>query len=113
MCFAVISLLQFVFLIIGVLALFSGKLPELVVGKGFKVEGGAVRAIGLLMTAPLVGGICTSLIDFISGGTVSSSTDMFTFTGILLLLIVSVITIIWMRVIRKPSKLETPSSTEK
>ncbi len=113
MCFAVIFLLQFVFLIIGMLALFSGKLPENVVGKGFKIEGGVARAIGLLMTIPLVGGVCSSTIDFISGGTISSSADMFTIAGILLLLIVSVIAIIWMRIIRKPSTLETPNSTEK
>jgi len=111
-----ILILQLAFLIAGIPAIFSGKAPEFLVGKGFKIEGGVARLIGLLLIVPFAGGIFSGIVIGTLVGSRSLPTEALGFISIieiLLILAVAVIATIWIRSIRKPSTPEVTSSMEK
>jgi len=53
--------IEIVFLIAGVYALFTAKLPSWIVGKGYKAEGTPIRLLGMFMAALLPGVFCAGM----------------------------------------------------
>jgi hypothetical protein len=53
-----ILVIEIAFLIAGLYALFTAKMPSWIVGKGYKAEGNKVRVLGALMAALLPGVLC-------------------------------------------------------
>jgi predicted lipid-binding transport protein (Tim44 family) len=53
-----IFFIEVAFLIAGLYALFTAKMPSWLVGKGFKAEGNKVRMLGALMAVLLPGALC-------------------------------------------------------
>ena len=54
--------IEIAFLIAGLYALFTAKMPSWIVGKGYKAEGNKVRVLGALMVALLPGVLCMGVV---------------------------------------------------
>jgi hypothetical protein len=55
-------IVEILFFIMGLYALFAAKLPSWFVGKGYYAEGSQVRVLGILMAAPLPVAFCAGLV---------------------------------------------------
>jgi hypothetical protein len=53
---------EIAFLIAGLYALFTAKMPSWIVGKGYKAEGNKVRVLGALMVALLPSVLCMGIL---------------------------------------------------
>jgi len=63
-----ILVIEILFLIVGVYALVTAKMPSWMVGKGYKAEGNKVRWIGALMMVLLPGELCAGFTLGFAGG---------------------------------------------
>lgn len=54
--------LEILFLVAGLYALFTGKMPSWLAGKGYKAEGNPVRLLGILMVAVLPSVLCGGVV---------------------------------------------------
>lgn len=92
-------IVEILFFIMGLYALFTAKLPSWFVGKGYYAEGSQVRLLGILMVAPLPVAFCAGLTlglvnpDYISAASLIE---------IVLILTAAIIVVLTLRNIRKP-----------
>jgi hypothetical protein len=104
-----ILVIEIVFLIAGLYALFAGKMPSWIVGKGYKAEGSTVRLIGFLMAALLPGMLCGG---FVIGlfATNSNPTGLAMGFEIVSVILAAIVLTVVIRRIRTPDL--PPASTE-
>lgn len=57
-----LGIFEIILLICGIVALVSGKLPSLVFGKKYRVEGPGARVIGAILVAPLPLAFVTTIV---------------------------------------------------
>jgi hypothetical protein len=105
--------LEILFLVAGLYALFTGKMPSWIVGKGYKAEGNPVRLLGILMVAVLPSVFCGGIVI----GIASAQADFdptwiaiaFEFISVI---VAAIIVTLVLRRIRQPDVLiqQTPSS---
>jgi hypothetical protein len=93
--------IEIVFLIAGLYALFTAKMPSWIIGKGYKAEGGSVRLLGALMAALLPGVTCMGFTAGFAGAFMNfDPTVWVTVLEIFIVIVVAVIVTISLRNIR-------------
>jgi len=98
-----ILVIEIAFLIAGLYALFTAKMPSWIVGKGFKAEGNQVRLIGGLMAALLPGVLCMGFTLGIAGGVAGYDvTGWATGIEIIGVIVVAIIVTVMLRNVRQP-----------
>ncbi|MCE9645259.1 MAG: hypothetical protein K8S20_04605 [Chloroflexi bacterium] len=104
-----ILILELAFLVAGVYALFTAKMPAWIVGKGYKAEGSPVRLLGALMAALLPGVFCGSFgIGIIAGMSNFDPTLLVIVFEIGAVIAVAVIVTVALRRIRQPDSPAQP-----
>lgn len=100
-----ILVIEIAFLIAGLYALFTAKMPAWIVGKGYKAEGGKVRILGGLMAALLPGVFCLGFTLGLAGGFSGfDPTGWITGMEIVTVIIVAIIVTLVLRNIRVPDE---------
>ena len=111
-----ILVIEIAFLIAGLYALFTAKMPSWIVGRGYKAEGSQVRLIGGLMAALLPGVLCMGFTIGFAGAFMDfNPTGWVTGLEILLVIGVAIIVTVALRNIRvqdNPSQPPTPANIE-
>jgi hypothetical protein len=91
------------FLITGLYALFTAKMPSWVIGKGYKAEGNKVRATGALMATLMPGMFCMGIVVGLMGGMMGFDPDSWAIgIEIITVILVAIIVSIILRNIREP-----------
>jgi predicted lipid-binding transport protein (Tim44 family) len=105
--------IEVLFLIAGLYALFTAKMPSMIVGKGFKAEGNKVRIIGGLMVALLPGILCLGFTLGLAGGIMDFDPRVLvTLSEIGIVIAAAIIVTLVIRNIRIPDTLPEPTNTE-
>jgi predicted lipid-binding transport protein (Tim44 family) len=106
-----ILVIEIAFLIAGLYALFTAKMPSWIVGKGFKAEGNQVRLIGGLMAALLPGVLCMGFTLGVVGGVGGYDvTGWVTGIEIIGVILVAIIVTVMIRNIRQPEVPPAPTN---
>ena len=104
-----IFIIEVAFLIAGLYALFTAKMPSWIVGKGYKAEGNNVRLIGALMAALLPGALCIGFtVGVVSG---FANFDPTIWVGVLEFITVITVAIIATVVLRNIRVPDQPAET--
>jgi len=104
-----IFIIEVAFLIAGLYALFTAKMPSWIVGKGYKAEGNKVRMIGALMAILLPGALCMGFTIGIIGG--FADFDPTLWVGVLEFITVIAVAIIVTLVLRNIRVPDVPTET--
>jgi len=108
-----ILVIEIAFLIAGLYALFTAKMPSWIVGKGYKAEGGNVRILGGLMAAMLPGIFCLGFtIGMVGGISGFDPTGWVTVMEIGTVIIAAIIVTLVLRNIRVPDEPPVMSSAD-
>ena len=98
-----ILVLEVAFLVAGVYAIFTAKIPTWMVGKGYKAEGNSARLLGVLMAALLPGLFCAGVtVGIIAGVNDFDSTLLVSGIEIGSVILVAIIVTVVIRRIRQP-----------
>jgi chromate transport protein ChrA len=98
-----ILIIEILFLLAGLYALFTAKMPSWIVGKGYKAEGNQVRLIGGLMAALLPGVLCLGFtLGFVGAFAEFDPTGWITFVEIAIVILVAIIVTVMLRKVRVP-----------
>lgn len=101
--------IEILFLIAGLYATFTAKLPSWFVGKGYKAEGSKVRLLGILMAATLPIVFCGGFVLGVASGIAEfDPTAPVTIFEIGYVIIVAIIVTVVVRNIRVPESTATP-----
>lgn len=92
-------IVEVVFFVMGLYALFAAKLPSWFVGKGYFAEGSQVRVLGIIMAAPLPVAFCAGFtLGIIDPNLVGYASAL----EIVMILAAALIVVFTLRNIRKP-----------
>lgn len=108
-----ILILEIAFLIAGVYAIFTAKMPSWIVGKGYKAEGNSVRLLGILMAAVLPVVFCGSFtIGVVAGMNNTDPTFLAVGFEIASVILVAIVVTVILRRVRQPDvpTQQTPSA---
>jgi len=106
-----ILIIEIAFLIAGLYALFTAKMPAWIVGKGFKAEGRNVRILGGLMAAVLPGIFCMGFTLGVAGGIGGfDPSGWITGLEILVVIIAAIVVTLVLRNIRIPDVPADPAA---
>lgn len=106
-----ILVIEIAFLIAGLYALFTAKMPSWIVGKGYKAEGNKVRMIGGLMAALLPGVLCLGFtLGFASAFANFDPTGWATGIEIVVVILVAIAVTLMIRNVREPDVPPTPTT---
>jgi len=101
--------LEIVFLVVGLYALFTAKLPTWFIGKGYRAEGNNIRIAGGLMVAILPAVLCGSFTIGVIGGIADFDPTTIVRVGEFLVVLGAAIAVnAWIKKIREPI---TPQDT--
>ena len=95
------AFIEFSLLAIGIYALFTGKLPMLLIGTSNKIEPNIARLIGILFVLPLPSLLCIGMVM----GILQVDIKQFIFVEPVLMLVVIILGIIFINRYRKPVEL--------
>jgi hypothetical protein len=99
-----ILVIEIAFLVAGLYALFTAKMPSWIVGRGFKAEGNNVRLIGGLMAVLLPGVLCMGFtLGFVGAYANFDPTGWATGIEIVVVIVVAIIVTVALRKIRVPN----------
>lgn len=103
--------IEILFLLAGLYALFTAKMPSWIVGKGYKAEGNNVRLIGGLMAALLPGVLCAGFtLGFVSVFAGFDPTGWATGIEILIVIVVAIIVAVAIRNVRELDVPQPPAN---
>jgi hypothetical protein len=104
-----ILIIEVAFLIAGLYALFTAKLPAWIVGKGFKAEGSKVRWVGALMAALLPGVLCLGFtLGIVSAFAEFDAQGLAVIMEIVIVIVAAIIVTLLIRNIREPDVPQPP-----
>ncbi|HKJ37647.1 MAG TPA: hypothetical protein VJ972_02650 [Anaerolineales bacterium] len=107
-----ILILEILFLIGGLYALFTAKMPSILVGKGYKAEGNQVRMMGGLMAALLPGILCLGFtIGFVGGVAEFDPTLWVSVLEFVIVIVVAIVVNVTIKKIRVPDNPTDPNTS--